>query len=135
MSEIEHLLAHHDLKKTATRKSIVEVFLNNEHAISQRQIEEQLGDPDRVTIYRTLNTFEEKGLIHRIIASDNEVRYAMCKDNCSTEQHVDNHLHFNCTDCGKTYCLSVEIPPLNMPQNYKVKNAHVLVEGICERCV
>lgn len=98
-------------------------------------LEQQLGAQfDRVTIYRTLKSFEESGLIHRVADDSDSIHYALCKEDCDEHQHADEHVHFKCASCGHTYCLDVHIPPVALPKNYRAHQYQVLVTGICEKC-
>ena len=66
MKEVIQKLEQSNLRKTAIRKEVLQLFLKAKgNALSSRDIESQLENPDRITLYRTLRTFEEKGLIHR----------------------------------------------------------------------
>jgi len=134
MDEVKTILESQGLKKTPSRKDILNIFIANDFAISQSFLENELKDLDRVTIYRTLNTFESKGLVHKIKGADNEVKYAYCSDHCHEGDHDDNHVHFTCEDCDKTYCLDQKLPTINLPENYTKKTISILVEGICKNC-
>lgn len=133
---LTEILKQNQLSVTDSRKKILTMFLNGKGAISHGDIERFSGEKfDRVTIYRTLQTFVEKGIIHTIPSNDNSVRYALCKDNCSEGQHHDNHIHFVCTKCGITECLShVRIPNVELPAGYQAKQADLIVTGICKSC-
>ena len=64
---IEHLLREHQLKLTPQRVAVLKVFLERDKVMSLASLNKYLGkDFDRITLYRTLNAFEEKGLIHKI---------------------------------------------------------------------
>jgi len=108
--------------------------LANDFAISQSFLEDALSDVDRVTIYRTLNSFEEKGIVHRIQGADNEVKYAFCSSHCHEGKHDDNHVHFTCNECDKTYCIEQELPTVNLPEGYHMTKISVLSEGTCKNC-
>jgi hypothetical protein len=76
---------------------------------------------DRVTVYRTLQTFVEKGIIHQIPTTDNSILYALCRHNCEQGHHHDNHVHFICTNCDKTFCLDdVTVPDEKLPPGQPV---------------
>jgi Fur family ferric uptake transcriptional regulator len=111
-------------------------FLNYDFAISQGFLEQQLPeDFDRVTIYRTLKTFFDSGLIHKILDDEGGVKYALCKEDCSMERHNHSHVHFKCEVCGKTICMdSVAVPDLHLPDNFTVKEINLLASGVCENC-
>jgi Fur family ferric uptake transcriptional regulator len=90
---------------------------------------------DRVTVYRTLQTFVEKGIIHSIPTADNSIRYALCKDNCEEGHHHDHHIHFVCTICKNTYCLDdIVTPDIKLPAGYSSSHIEVLAEGVCVNC-
>jgi len=134
MSDITTILKSQGLKKTPSRQDILSLFMANDFAISQSFVENKLSGLDRVTIYRTLNTFESKGLIHKIKGADNEVKYAYCGDHCHDGDHNDNHVHFTCDNCDKTYCIDQKLPDLNLPSGYQKKSTSILVEGTCKNC-
>lgn len=130
------ILKKHGMSVTSSRQLILELFYNQkEGALKHSDIEKQFSDLDRVTIYRTLQIFCEKGLIHSIPGNDGVTRYALCHDDCATGAHHDNHVHFYCVECGTTQCLNnVQIPEVNAPENFKVKNLEMLINGVCNRC-
>src|ERR1700691_6309406 len=104
--KIDELLRKSQLSVTGGRRKILELFLQHDGALSHSDIEKKAGEKfDRVTVYRTLQVFLEKGVIHSIPTADNSIRYGLCKDNCHEGQHHDNHVHFICKDCGNTICL------------------------------
>lgn len=133
---INDTLKKNQLSVTDSRKKILELFQSTTGALAHADIEDKTGTHfDRVTIYRTLQTFVEKGIIHTIPTADNSVRYALCKDECSQGFHHDNHVHFICDACSVTYCLDhVSIPEIKMPQGFTAKRADVVVSGICKKC-
>ena len=56
-------LKRSQLSVTDSRKKILELFLERKAALAHADIEQHSGDEfDRVTIYRTLQTFVEKGI-------------------------------------------------------------------------
>ena len=131
------LLEQHGLKKTKPRLSVLEILASRTTAISQPELEEFLGNEiDRVTLYRTLKTFEDNGILHKIIDFNGTANYASCDTgHCSAEAHNDQHVHFNCTICLNVYCLeSLDIPKLAMPGGFVASSTHLLVYGICEDC-
>jgi Fur family transcriptional regulator, ferric uptake regulator len=132
MSEI---LRRRNLSVTDSRKKILSIFLAHHDALAHGDIEKKAGEKfDRVTVYRTLQTFVEKGILHTIPTPDNSVLYALCKD-CDEGHHHDDHVHFICTNCTKTYCLDgVVSPRLELPEGYKAESVQVLINGVCREC-
>ena len=130
------ILKKNKLSVTDGRKKILELFLSSDGALAHADIEKNTGEIfDRVTVYRTLQTFVEKGIIHHIPTSDNSILYALCKDDCGAGNHHDNHVHFICDECNKTICLEdVTIPHVKLPNGFTPKHAEMVVSGVCDDC-
>ena len=135
-SEIDHILKHNQLSVTDSRKKILELFLQANGALAHGDIEKKTGEKfDRVTVYRTLQAFMEKGIIHTIPTADNAVLYALCKDDCTEGHHHDNHVHFVCNSCGNTICLEqVVVPEVKLPKGFQPVEVQMIVSGICNEC-
>ena len=131
------ILKKNQLSVTDSRKKILELFLKSNGALAHADIEKNTGETfDRVTVYRTLQTFVEKGIIHLIPTTDNSILYALCKDNCEAGHHHDDHVHFICNNCGKTICLDeVTVPKVKLPKGFSPAQAQMVVNGICGDCV
>lgn len=134
--KVDQLLRSNQLSITGSRKKILELFLNSNGALAHADIERNEGERiDRVTVYRTLQSFLEKGIIHNIPTSDNSVRYALCKEACSKGHHQDNHVHFVCNECGNTTCLDdVIIPEVKLPEAFQPLHYQMVVTGLCRVC-
>ena len=135
-TRIATLLKRSDLSVTESRRKILHLFLEQAGALAHGDIERKAGEKfDRVTVYRTLQTFVEKGIIHTIPTADNSIRYALCKDECTGGHHHDHHIHFMCDNCGNTYCLDdVVTPEIKLPKGYTASHVEVVVEGVCKDC-
>src|SRR5687767_12503565 len=134
-NEILEILKRNQLSVTDSRKKILEFFHHADGALAHADIEKMSGDKfDRVTVYRTLQTFVEKGIIHTIPTADNAILYALCKD-CDEEHHHDDHVHFVCRNCNTTICLDdVVSPEMNLPAGYVAEDVQVVINGICKDC-
>ncbi len=135
-TEALDILRRNSLSITDSRQKILDLFLKSSGALAHADIEKKTGESfDRVTIYRTLQSFVEKGLIHLIPTIDNSIKYALCKDECQADQHHDNHVHFLCDECNKTICLDeVTIPDVKLPKGFKPQYAEMMVTGVCGDC-
>ena len=133
---ITDMLRASKLSITDTRVKILELFMESEGALEHSSFEKLTGHSfDRVTIYRTLQTFLDKGLIHNIPTTDTSIRYALCKSDCSEHHHQDHHIHFRCENCGTTICLDeTSIPEIQLPLGYAAHNIDVVVSGVCKTC-
>jgi len=132
---LNDILHRRQLSSTESRRQILSLFLAEDDALTHGDIEKKVGENfDRVTIYRTLQTFEEKGIIHSIPTADNSILYALCKE-CEDGHHHDDHVHFVCTNCEKTICLDDVISPkIDLPKGYEAESVQVVIKGVCKEC-
>ncbi|MBK7475821.1 MAG: transcriptional repressor [Haliscomenobacter sp.] len=135
LSPVRQLLKAHSLRRTAIREQVLNVFLQRKEAVSQSDLEQALGHPDRITLYRTLRTFEEKGLVHRAIDGTDKLKFALCSSGCSHHKHQDQHAHGHCEHCGRTICMEgVWLPELQSVDGFQVKSTFLIVQGVCSDC-
>ncbi len=132
----EELLKEHNLRVTSIRKEIVEYLIHQKTAVSHAELEAVLSDQfDRVTIYRTLNSFDERGIVHKVIDNNGVTRFALCSHNNCKHEHKDNHVHFRCSVCDKLECLYEQhIPEIALPKSYSKQKSYLLIEGVCANC-
>lgn len=131
---IENKLKLRSVKPTAMRLLVLQALLNEKKALSLNELETTLEHADRSTIFRTLKTFQEKFLVHRVYDGSGMVKYAVCDDDCNCSLE-DNHIHFLCTKCEKTYCLKdTPITTPSLPNGFRANFANYLIEGICSTC-
>jgi len=135
-NEILSILKKNQLSITDGRRKILELFLQSNGALAHADIEKNTDAAfDRVTVYRTLQTFVDKGIVHHIPTTDNSILYALCKDQCEAGHHHDNHVHFICDNCNKTICLEdVTVPTVKLPKGFKPRHSEMVVNGICDDC-
>ena len=133
---IEKLLKSKKIRLTPFRKEVLEVFVNIPNAIAVADIEAKLKQFDRITLYRTIKSFIEKGLIHEIVMPGDIKKLALCPAECSSVNHVHTaqHIHFRCKMCENIFCLDLhEFPEINIPK-FKVDSIEIQGTGICNIC-
>ena len=129
------LLRRHALHLTAIREQVLAVFLQRREAVAQSDLEATLGPVNRITLYRTLRTFEEKGLIHRAIDGTEKLKFALCHSGCSPTAHLDRHAHLHCASCGRTVCVDgIQAPEQLHVPGFVVQSAYLVLQGHCEGC-
>lgn len=135
MKELEEQLEKRKIKPTAMRLVVLDFISNNKHAVSLKDLENGLESTDRVTLFRTLKTFEEHKIIHSIDDGTGSVKYAICNDSCECGYPQDVHIHFYCKVCDETQCLpKVKVPAMNLPTGFSPEEANVVVKGVCNKC-
>ncbi len=129
------ILRQHQLRITDCRLAVLEQFINAGHALSQKDLEIEHAGFDRVTLYRTLQNFQDKGLLHRIPNDSGFASYGLCFDTCTPAGHTHDHPHFKCNDCGHIECLEdSRIPYFKVPGKYQVDHVNMIIEGTCLTC-
>lgn len=133
---IKTILKDFDLRNTSCREEILDIFLQKDFALSHGDIESRMQDGfDRVTVYRTLKTFLDKGIIHKVLDDEGVAKYAICKEACTHDAHHHEHVHFKCVNCGLTNCLdNVQIPAISLPKGYQLQETNLLMQGVCQLC-
>lgn len=122
------------LSETPFRKEVLDIFLKYNNAIPISLIEKELKKYNRITLYRTIKIFIEKGLIHEITISGAASNYALCKEDCEGDDHKHQHIHFKCKICSIVYCVEINpFPILSLP-NFTIDQMDIQAVGICENC-
>jgi len=139
MDSVSQILAGRTLKKTPGRLKVLSVLSAHVgRGLSELELE-QLVVPkmDRVTIYRTLNTFLENHIVHKISDDEGVTRYALCASDCGHAQHHEHdHVHFKCDTCKTTECLEHALADatITLPAGYELKDRNFLIVGRCAKC-
>jgi Fur family ferric uptake transcriptional regulator len=135
MNEIEKKLFEHYIKPTPKRIAIATELAGAKQPLTAQELLETLQtklDVNKVTLYRTLELFEEHGFLIKHQAADRSFRY--CYHNLADEFHC----HFLCVKCGSMQCLPPEkvgIDPQKVRSNIpQLTNAEIRLDGICDSC-
>ena len=133
--DLENSLVAKNINPTSMRLLVLDYLKRHKHAVSLTEIEKGLQPVDRITVYRTLKTFEKKGLVHSIEDGTGAPKYALCKDDCDTTSHHDLHVHFHCNVCAETFCLpNTALPVILLPDGFQSNEMNLVVKGTCNQC-
>jgi len=134
----EAILKTAGLRRTPVRMGVLRVLAKSADPLAVPAILERLPEhTDAVTVYRTLNSFTRKKLVHRVRGEDRTWRYAL-EHTSAAPAH--QHPHFVCEDCGKVECIEQATIPerfvksLSIDARYSVSYAEVLLHGRCAKC-
>jgi Fur family transcriptional regulator, ferric uptake regulator len=135
---VSRVLKQCKLRRTPVRGGVLEVLLKAPRPLGAVEILEKLPPhTDAVTVYRTLNTFTARRVLHRVRGEDRVWRYAP-GDPHETAAH--QHPHFVCEECGRVECLKdAEIPgdfvrSLDVKGHYTIRYPEVVLHGVCPKC-
>jgi len=103
-------------------------------ALSHKDIHRLTNEAfDRVTIYRTLDSFVKAAIIHEVPSVDFAIRYALVDDKAGSNRK--GHPHFLCETCGKTLCMKdTELPVVLSPRGFVLMKVELVMRGICDCC-
>jgi Fur family ferric uptake transcriptional regulator len=134
ITKTSDILKENQLRVTSCRRDVLQTFLQKQVALSHSDLEEELKENyDRVTIYRTLKTFLDSDLIHKVLDDSGATKYALCLHDVHTHDH--EHVHFKCLKCGQTNCIEeVSLPSIQLPKGYIANEMNLLVQGTCKNC-
>ena len=133
-TDIDAFLIAKKIQPTAMRKMVYKHFIKEQNALSLSDLEEVFYTADRTTLYRTLKTFEQKGILHTI-TENNSTKYLLCQNECEEGKHHDIHVHFLCTKCQQVTCLEeIDLTKLQLPKDYQFKEFQFMTRGICPLC-
>ena len=120
---------------TSVRLLVLRLFLDYNSAFSLGRVEEHLFYADKSTIFRTLQLFESKGLLHSIVSSNGIKNYALCKDECLDDNHAHFHGHLKCDHCYQLFCVPIISQPLfKETDGFKIGSFQILANGACKEC-
>ena len=132
--QAQKTLKSSNLYRTKPRVAILEVLARAKSPLSQEQIALRLGKHsfNKVTIYRTIETFCAAGLVHKAFMQKRAWHFELA-DHCGPTQC---HPHFTCTNCGATHCLlGLSIPIVKgLKKGFVINRQQVRLEGLCPAC-
>ena len=132
--DAELILSKSGISKTKFRTNLLNLFISSNKSLSVEEIMDFFENSiNKVTVYRSLDSFENKGIIHKVPDSNNHKRYSLCNDQCNINSH--NHGHFICYSCSQTFCLdNIKSPDLTNLKEYDIKELKLIIEGYCKEC-
>lgn len=139
MSEDLHLqllrrLSCRKIRPTAIRIMILREMLRSDETISLPMLESFLPTVDKSSISRTLSLFLSHRLIHVVDDGSGTLKYAVCSDDCECSV-TEQHSHFSCLSCGRTFCLKrISAPLVDLPEGFKPLTINYVVKGLCPTC-
>lgn len=133
LHKVQQMLKSARLRRTKPRSDILTALLEAHQPLTREQIAERIGAdaPNKVTIYRAMETFVTADIVHKAFVQD-RTWYFELSHHCTTDQC---HPHFSCTSCGQTDCLpDLRIPMTADSNGYIIQHQRVQLEGLCPKC-
>ena len=128
------LLARHGVKPTANRILVLKALDEARRPLSMTELEDEIETIDKSGIFRTLKAFVDAHLVHVIEDGGDSVRYELCHSH-HDEVDDDQHAHFYCQSCHKTFCLDdTALPRPQVPRGFTATSVNYLIKGVCPDC-
>lgn len=114
------ILRGHNLKRSNSRESIIDVIETVGQALSETEIRKRLTDEnDRSTFYSSFKTLHQYNIIHKIVVDNKVVK----------------HAHFYCQECQSVKCMdNISVQNYNLPQGYTNSETVLLIKSPCCEC-
>ncbi len=134
-AECEALLASHGIKPTANRIVVAKTLAAAERPMSLTELEYKILSIDKSGVFRALTLFREHHLVHVIEDGGDGVRYELCHSHDGHAEDDDQHVHFYCERCHRTFCLpDMPIPTVSLPAGYELHDINYMAKGLCPEC-
>ena len=130
------ILRRYSLKDTQSRRFVLKALLHFSKPVLHKDIHAWIQKHDAVTslvtVYRTLEKFQELGIVHRHPSSGGFIL-------CSVDEAEGHHCFLSCEECGsvaefskKTFCSSEE--KIAQEAGFTPKKRTSEIIGVCSRC-
>lgn len=136
VNNLKEILVNSGISPSYHRLKIYEYLVNNHtHPTAEviyEDVIQHIPTLSKTTIYNTLKTLTEKGLVQMITIEDNEVRY---------DADISFHGHFKCLQCMGLY--DIDLDQLNLEKKlniskkiggHLVTEKHIYLKGVCKKC-
>jgi len=132
--DLQKILRKSGHKATPARLAILGIFDKNKNPMSAQEIIDALpSDTDQATVYRTLKSLREKGVIKQIDLRHNHAHYELAD--------VADHHHLICLRCGRIEDVAhhgveaMENTVLHNSKHFAEIKTHALeFYGVCKTC-
>lgn len=134
-THIDDILNGKGIKPTPNRILVMKELLKAPHPVNLADLEASLEfSMDKASIFRVLELFAEKDVVHEIEDGSRSLKYELCH---SSKKHsiADQHAHFYCERCKETFCIeSARVPMIDIPDGFIPRSINYMIKGICPKC-
>jgi Fur family ferric uptake transcriptional regulator len=124
------------ISKTSQRLAVLDILLKATTPLSVNTIRQSLETKariDKVTVYRILTLFRQRGIIREIASAGGANYFEMA----TLENPL--HPHFSCRNCGAFTCLAplpfTQAPELILSKDdYSIDHIEINISGLCACC-
>ena len=128
---IKDLLEEKEIKPSLHRIKILDYLMVKKNHPTVEMIYADLSTDiptlSKTTIYNTLKTFIEKGIVQLITIEENEARF---------DAAVEHHAHLKCIKCSSLYDVetNTDILKLKSIDGHQILESQLYFQGVCNVC-
>jgi len=134
MMTANQIIQEAGLRPTANRLAVLDALLHSDNPLTHQELLNLLSDShdfDRVTLYRVLDWLLTNDIVHKVAGDNRAWRFQL---NTTNSSH--RHAHFECTHCGKIYCLAEVSPRIpKLPKDFQADSIELNIKGRCAACL
>ena len=138
-AQFKEKLKEKGCKLTLQRRSVLDVLIEhcNEHLSTEEIydiVKENYPEIGLATVYRTVQLFEEMGIVDRLNFDDGCSRFEL-----SSEDTVHHHHHLIYEKCNKVFEVENDLleeieKEIERKYNFKIHDHNVMFYGTCKDC-
>jgi len=132
MENLIKILQSKNIQPSHQRIKILEVLIKNKDHMNVNMIYDELSKEiptiSKTTVYNTLSTFVEKGLVHCLTITPEEMRY---------DYETKPHHHLLCKRCGRIIDVNVRCAYAEAMEieGHSIEEIQGYFKGICKECL
>jgi Fe2+ or Zn2+ uptake regulation protein len=132
MEELIKILQSKNIHPSHQRIKILEILEKNKDHMNVNMIYDELLKEiptiSKTTVYNTLSAFAEKGLVHCLTITPEEMRY---------DYKTKPHHHLLCTRCGRIIDVDVQCPYADTMEidGHSIEEIQGYFKGTCKECL
>ncbi len=107
------------------------LYINKGHPNAEeiyKELSKEIPTLSKSTIYNTLNSFLEAGMVKMINIEENETRYDIM---------IETHGHFKCSECNNITNFEIDVDALTVDElnGFRVTDKNIYFKGVCLKCL
>ncbi len=129
---VTNQLKKNDIRLSNRRLKVLEsLCCNLDHPTVDQiyvNLHKEVPTLSKTTVYDTLHTLAELGLVRIINIEDNKTRYDI---------FTADHGHFKCQTCGRIFNFNVDLKSFTTDElsGFKIMERNLYFKGICQKCL
>lgn len=131
---VDELLIRKGVRPTSNRVLVMRELVKASRPVSLADMEVALDTLDKTSIFRVLELFAEKDIVHAIEDGSRSVKYELCHGDVH-HSIADQHVHFFCERCREVFCFEdVNVPLIDVPEGFQANSVNYMLKGLCPKC-